>query len=36
MFCIEELAIWQCVTMFVALGILKLLSADIPREDKKK
>ena len=36
MFCIEELAIWQCITMFAALGILKLLSTDIPMEDKKK
>lgn len=35
-FCIEGLAIWQCVTMFAAVGILKLLGPKIPKEDEKK
>lgn len=36
MFYIEDLAIWQCVTMFAAVGILKLLGPKIPGEDEKK
>lgn len=36
MFYIEDLAIWQCITMFAAVGILKLLGPKIPKEDKKK
>lgn len=35
-FCIEGLAIWQCVIMFAAVGILKLLGPKIPKEDEKK
>ena len=35
-FYINEIAIWQCVTMFAAVGILKLLGPKIPKEDEKK